>query len=187
VAKKFFAGLVLLLFPILVHAQAVAPVTQKRASLDVGGYFSYGQTDYGQNHAFGPGFYGDFDYRLMGGNFGVGIEGEARFLNFNTTGSLYEQNFLGGPRVTYHGWNHYIPYAKFLAGGSRFRYPSIIYGSGPVKIYNYTTFAYGGGLDIPISNKWTIRPVDFEYQHWTFPPTGLTPWVYSAGVSYTLF
>ncbi len=181
-AKKLFVGLVLLLFPILLHAQAVSPVTPKLATISVGGYFSYAQTDYGQNHAYGPGAYADFDYRIWH-SIGIGAEGEARFLNFHTVSGVYEQNFLGGPRVTYHYHRRLIPYGKFLIGGSRFHYPKFISN----QVYTYTTFAGGGGLDIKLNNRWTIRPGDFEYQHWSFPPTGLTPWVYSAGVSYRLF
>lgn len=181
--KKYFVVLALLsFFPILLHAQAVSPVTPKLATISVGGYFSYGQTDYGQNHAYGPGAYADFDYNIWR-NVGIGAEGEARFLDFHTAGGLYEQNFLGGPRLTYRLGTRWLPYVKFLAGGSRFHYPSFITN----QVYSYTTYAGGGGLDIHFNSRWTIRPADFEYQHWDYPPTGLTPWVYSAGVSYRLF
>ncbi len=186
VAKKFLVVFVMLVFPILLHAQAVSPVTPKLATLSVGGYFSYGQTDYGQRHAYGPGFYGDFDYRIWR-SVGVGVEGEARFLNFLTDSSsgkgIEEQNFLGGPRVTYQVGRRWLPYGKFLIGGSRFHYPTNISN----QTYNYTTYAGGGGLDIHLTDHISIRPGDFEYQHWDFPPTGLTPWVYSAGVSYRIF
>ncbi len=184
--KKLFSGLAFLFCPIFLLAQAVAPVTPKRATITAGGYFSFGQTDYGQRHAFGPGLYADFDYRVWR-NVGVGVEGEARFLDFLTDSSsgkgISEQNFLGGPRVTYELGRKWVPYVKFLVGGSRFHYPNFISN----QTYNYTTFAGGGGVDYKISSRLTIRPVDFEYQHWQFPPTGLTPWVYSAGVSYRLF
>jgi len=186
VAKKFLVGLALLLFPIYLHAQAVSPVTPKLATITVGGYFSYGQTDYGQRHAYGPGAYANFDYRIWR-DVGIGVEGEARFLNFLTDSSsgkgISEQNFLGGPRVTYRVGRRWIPYAKFLIGGSRFHYPSFISN----QSYTYTTYAIGGGVDFRLNDRWTIRPADFEHQHWDFPPTGLTPWVYSAGVSYRLF
>lgn len=131
----------------------------------------------------GLGAYADFDYRIWR-SVGVGLEGEARFLNFHTTGGLFEENFLGGPRITYLVGSHWTPYVKFLVGGSRFRYPNPPYGT---NVYNYTTFAGGGGLDYKLTRRITIRPADFEYQHWSFPPTGLTPWVYSAGVSYRFF
>lgn len=185
-AKKFLIVFALLLFPVYGHAQAVAPVTQKRATINVGALFSYGQTDYGQRHAFGPGFYGDFNYRFWN-NLGVGVEGEARFMNWLTDSSsgkgISLQNFVGGPRVTYTVGRRWLPYAKFLVGGSRFHYPTFISN----KSYNYTTYVYGGGLDIHLTDRWTLRPADFEHQHLDFPPTGLTPWAYSAGVSYRLF
>lgn len=181
-AKKFFVGFILLLFPIYLHAQAVSPVTPKRASLGAGGYFSFGQMDYGQHHNLGLGVYGDFDY-IAWRNFGVGVEGEARFLQFREKSGVYSQNYLGGPRITWHLTNRWTPYAKALIGGSRFHYPPFISN----QTYTYTTYAYGGGIDFHLNNRWTIRPGDFEYQRWNFPPTGLTPWVYSAGVSYRFF
>ena len=96
--KKLFSGLVFLFCPIFLLAQAISPVTPKRATITAGGYFSFGQTDYGQRHAFGPGAYADFDYRVWR-NIGVGVEGEVRFLNFLTDSSsgagICEQNFLG--------------------------------------------------------------------------------------------
>lgn len=180
--KKIFGGFAFLLFPILLHGQAVSPVTPKLATFSVGGYFSYGQTDYGQFHAYGPGAYADFDYRIWH-SVGIGAEGEARFLDFNTKNGLFEQNFLVGPRVTYTFGRRWVPYGKFLIGGSRFHYPKFITN----KVYDYTTLAGGGGLDFHLNHHWTIRPVDFEYQHWDFPPKGLTPWAYSAGVSYRIF
>lgn len=181
-ARKFLVVLVFLLFPILLQSQAVSPVTSKKATIGVGGYFSYGQTDYGQFHAYGPGFFANFDYRVWR-SVGVGLEGEGRFLDYGTQNNLYEQNFLVGPRVTYTIGRRWEPYGKLLFGGSRFHYPAFITN----KIYDYTTVAGGGGLDYHLNRHWSIRPVDFEYQHWDFPPTGLTPWVYSAGVSYRLF
>jgi opacity protein-like surface antigen len=183
VAKKFLCGFVLLLFPVLLHAQAVSPVTSKLATVTVGGMFSIGQSDYGQNsHLMGPGAYADFDYRIWR-EVGIGVEGEARFRNFNEISGVYEQNFLGGPRVTYRVGQRWLPYVKFLAGGTRFHYPTFISN----QVYTYTTLAGGGGIDFHFNDRWTIRPADFEYQHLNFPPTGLTPWVYSAGVSFRLF
>ncbi|MHB1936113.1 MAG: outer membrane protein [Acidobacteriaceae bacterium] len=188
--KKFFCGLAFLFCPIFLLAQAISPVTPKRATITAGGYFSYGQTDYGQRHAFGPGAYADFDYHVWR-NVGVGIEGEVRFLNFLTDSSsgagISEDNLLGGPRVTYEIGRKWLPYVKFLAGGSRFHYPCSKSFCISNQTYNYTTFAFGGGVDYKLTSHITVRPVDFEYQHWSFPPTGLTPWVYSAGVSYRLF
>lgn len=181
--KKFAVGFLLFLFPVFLHAQAVSPVTPKLATISAGGYFSYGQMDYGQHHNMGIGGFADFDYRIWN-EIGIGVEGEARFMNFHEYSGVYDQNFLGGPRLTYRLGSHWLPYVKVLAGGSRFHYPPFISN----QVYNYTTIAYGGGLDIKLNDRWSIRPADFEYQDFIdYPPTGLTPWVYSAGISYRIF
>lgn len=190
-AKGFLAGCVLFFFPMFLYGQAVAPVTTKRATFSAGGYFSFGGTDYGQNlgfsnrvhpDAYGPGAYADFNY-LLWKNLAVGAEGEVRFLDFGTPAGIHEQNFLGGPRLIYNNGGRFRPYVKFLIGGSRFKYPSFI----TDQTYTYTTLVGGGGLDIYLNDRWILRPVDFEYQHWDFPPSGLTPWVYSVGVAYQFF
>jgi len=181
VGKKLIACLFFIWIPVLAHSQAVSPVKDKTAYISVGGFYSYGQTDYGQNHAMGLGAYSDINYRVWR-RIGVGLEGEARFLNFHLVSGTYEQNFLGGPRVTYK-MKHFEPYVKFLAGGSRFHYPDFI----SKQVYTYTTFAGGGGLDVRLTDRLYLRAADFEYQHWLFPPSGLTPWVYSAGVSFRVF
>ena len=179
--KKLIACLFFILFPMLSHSQAVSPVKDKTAYISVGGFYSYAQTDYGQNHAMGLGAYSDINYRIWG-PVGVGAEGEVRFINFHLVSGTSFQNFLAGPRVTYKT-RHFEPYAKFLIGGSRFHYPTFI----SKDAYYYTTFAGGGGVDVKLTNRWYIRAADFEYQHWQFPPTGLTPWAFSTGVSFRVF
>lgn len=179
--KKLIACLFFTLFPVLLHSQAVSPVSEKTAYISAGGFYSIAQTDYGQNHAMGLGAYSDINYRVWRG-LGVGAEGEVRFIDFKLIAGTSFQNFLGGPRITYR-LRGFEPYAKVLAGGSRFHYPNFI----SKNAYYYTTFAYGGGLDLKLTNRFYLRAADFEYQHWEFPPTGLTPWAFSTGVSYRIF
>jgi hypothetical protein len=182
VGRKLLAGLAFVLFPILLHAQAISPVTPKNASFSAGGFFSYGQMDYGQHHNYGLGAYADFDYHVWR-NIAAGAEGEMRFMNFHEKSGVYDENFLAGPRVIMQFRRRFYPYAKVLAGETRFHYPTFISN----QLYSYTTIAIGGGLDLKLNRRITIRPADFEYQHLDFPPTGLTPWVYSVGASYTIF
>lgn len=130
----------------------------------------------------GPGIYGDFNYHLWR-NFSIGAEGEARFLDYHLVSGVSEQNFLIGPRLTYLTRRRFVPYVKVLAGVSRFHYPTFI----STQSYTYTTYAFGGGLDIHLTRRIIVRPADFEYQHWNFPPTGLTPWAFSVGAAYTVF
>lgn len=181
--KKLLGALLLYAaMPAFVHGQAVSPAKPKTAYLSIGGFYSYGQMDYGQHHSSGEGGYLDINY-LVYRNIGAGLEGEFRDIDFQIKSNTSYMNLIGGPRITYH-MRHFEPYVKYLAGGSRFHYPDFI----TKKTYDYNTTAIGGGLDIRLSGRWYLRGADFERQRFTnYPPYGLTPWVFSAGVSYRLF
>ena len=182
--KRRIALLALLLFPIVAHSQALLPMKNKTAYFSAGAFYSIAQTDYGQNNhrAKGFGAYSDLNY-LVWRRLGVGAEGEVRFIQYDLIAGTHFQNFLGGPRFTYHT-KHFEPYVKALAGGSRFYYPSFI----SKKAYTYTTYAIGGGLDIKVTNHFSWRVADFESQRFVnYPPHGLTPWTLSTGISYRIF
>ena len=124
---------------------------------------------------------------MYGAALAVGVEGEMRFLNFLTDSSsgtgIKEQNFLGGPRVTYQVGRRWLPYGKFLSEEAGFTIRTLSPTSSTLIRPSRAAAAW-----ITISRIASpFVPPTFEYQHWDFPPTGLTPWVYSAGVSYRIF
>ena len=51
------------------------------------------------------------------------------------------------------------PYGKVMIGNGQFNFP-FSYGHG-----GYLMFAPGGGLDIHY-HRFSIRAIDYEYQHW---------------------
>ncbi len=177
-----------LFFPVMAYSQAVSPATARGAYFSVGGFYSYAQMDYGQHHAMGWGGFSDLNYWPFGhgrllGSIGVGLEGEARVIDFHLKSGTAFQNYLGGPRVSFRT-RYFEPYGKFMYGGSRFHYPTFI----STQTYTYTTYAIGGGLDVKMSNRVYFRAVDFEDQHFTnYPPYGLTPWTLSTGLSFRIF
>ncbi len=180
--KRSIGFLILLLFPILSYSQAISPMKNKTAYWKVGGFYSLAQTDYGQNHARGFGAYTDLNYWVWR-RIGVGAEGEARIIDMHLVANTRFQNYLGGPRIAYH-MKHFEPYAKVLAGGSRFYYPDFY----SKKAFDYTTYAIGGGIDIKVTYRFAWRVMDFEDQRFVnYPPYGLTPWTLSSGISYRLF
>ncbi len=187
-AKKFFVGLALLLFfPIFLHAQAVSPVTPKRSVAFLRRIFFLRADGLRSKTSPMDRAFTAISIIVSGAMWALALKAKHVFENFLTNSDTGKgialQNFLGGPRVTYRIGRRLMPYGKFLFGGTRFHYPTFI----SSQYYTYTTYAIGGGLDYQLTNHISIRPVDFEYQHLDFPPTGLTPWVYSAGVSYRLF
>ncbi len=176
--RSLLASLFLLLFSVSIsgplHAQVVA-AGRGGAHLVVGGFFSEFQPDYGPNHLLGIGGYVDFNLRGH-----LGVEGEMRFLRFNQTYDVHEDNYNLGPRYRwrFHRWE---PYGKVMIGNGQFNFP-FSYGHG-----GYLLVAPGGGLDIHF-HRFTIRAVDYEYQHWyNFQNSSLTPNGFSSGIAYRIF
>jgi opacity protein-like surface antigen len=160
------------------NAQKLPTATSPAAYLAVGGTYGEFQAQYPQRLLGGAGVYVDLNVRR---NFGV--EGEVRWLRQNQIAGSNETTYLVGPRFELHR-GRYLPYAKALVGGGHLVQP---YGAG---YGNYTVFAFGGGLDINVTEKIKLRAIDFEYQDWPLfyfpgiPQQAITPYGVSAGLSY---
>jgi hypothetical protein len=175
------------------RAQVVPSAYTQRFIVNVGVLGSAFQPDYAAgavaktspNRLYGPGAYVDLKLARW-----VQFEAEARWLRFNSYLDIREDNYLIGPRLPIERlrFRQATPYAKFLIGRSRmnFEYSGIL--------NYYTDIAYGGGVDVKLTKKITLRAIDFEYQKWLgwpnipgFSNTSLSPYGGSVGVSYKVF
>jgi hypothetical protein len=175
------------------RAQVVPSAYAQRFTINVGALGSVFQPDYkgggvaqtGPYRLYGDGAYVDVKLTRW-----VQIEAEARWLRFNSYLNIREDNYLIGPRLPIERlrYKRAIPYAKVLVGRGRmnFEYDSIL--------NYYTDIAFGGGVDVKLTKKITIRAFDFEYQQWIgwpnltgYPNTTLSPYGGSVGVSYKVF
>jgi opacity protein-like surface antigen len=110
-----------------------------------------------------------------------GAELEYHDLNIITPQDFGESSILFNVRYT-REYGRFHPYAKVGAGIG-----SAIESVGDYKVASKTShgmYDFGGGLDIAVTHKINIRLIDYEYQHWSYAPNGLTPWVGSIGVAY---
>lgn len=167
------------------RAQVVPAATSSSFRLSAGALGSLAQPDYegtfeaatSPNRIYGPGAYVDIHFSRW-----VQIEGEARWLRLNQFKPIYlpegngETTYLIGPRIPIGTFHRVTPYGKFLVG------------LGSASFINGNTFvlAYGGGVDVRLSHRFTLRAVDFEYQQWRVTPT-LYPYGGSVGISYRIF
>ena len=152
---------------------ATGPGTAVRIGCGISGF----QIDYGERHLGGG-----FAWVDANPYWRVGIEGEARWLRFNSDNQVTESTYLIGPRVPILTHGAFEPYVKAMAGGARFNFP-FGYGTG-----TYFVFGGGGGVDVNVGRRWQVRAVDVEYQRWPkFSFGALTPYGVSAGISYRLF
>ena len=148
--------------------------------LTTSGYYS--TNGYGINKLGGVGAYADLNLFR-----GLGIEGEARWQRFHQQGTIFQDNYLVGPRFQMGNRGRLAPYIKALVGYGYMNYEQN-YAHGW-----FNAIAVGGGLDVRVTRRISLRALDVEYQQWPqwqqplVQTTTLFPYGVSAGVSYRLF
>jgi opacity protein-like surface antigen len=161
--------------PQLAHAQA-NPTATALSNLQIGGGFSYARTDYGQRGDKGMTFFGDYDLGVH-----YGIEAEYHYMSIDTPDLVSENSFAIGPRFILRK-HHFKFYGKGMIGLGHITVPLT-----PTNrlVANETDFLFagGGGVEYLIGSHLTLRPVDVEYQRWSFR-NGLTPVVFTIGAAY---
>ena len=169
------------------RAQVVPSAYAQRFTINVGLLGSVFQPDYkgggvaqtGPYRLYGDGAYVDVKLTRW-----VQIEAEARWLRFNSYLDIREDNYLIGPRLPIERlrFKRATPYAKVLVGFGRMNFEyNAAYG-------RFTDIAYGGGVDVKLTKRITLRAIDFEYQQWpNWLSSSLSPYGGSVGVSYKIF
>jgi hypothetical protein len=112
----------------------------------------------------------------------VQFEAEGRRSRFNAYEGITQDNYLIGPRLPVYHFRKATVYGKALGG-----YSKMNFGSG-YGIGHYTDFAFGGGVDVKLTRRISLRAVDVEYQYWPWwSNTALSPYGASVGMSYKVF
>ena len=175
-------------------AQAVPSADINRFSITLGATASAFQPDFAGNWALGtnglyypvaqssnypligPGAYVDVKFTRW-----VQLEAEGRWLRCHRYQDIHEDNYLIGPRVpVYQFWKATV-YGKALGGFSRMDLGYGYHGS-------FTALAFGGGMDVRLTKRISIRAFDAEYQYWpSWGNSTISPYGASAGVSYKIF
>jgi opacity protein-like surface antigen len=159
------------------QAQVRPSAIRSPVTLSVGGMASAFDPDYVHYKSIGIGGYVDLDIQHH-----LGVEAEGRWQRFREVDGISQDNYLIGPRYRFRRIWHVQPYAKALGGFSNMNFGSG-FGTG-----RFTTFAFGGGLDMKVDRHWTVRVPDFEYQWYpSFFNTSLHPYGASVGLSYRFF
>jgi hypothetical protein len=169
------------------RAQVVPSATGRPFSLTAGGLASAFQPDYmgggiaqtSTNRIYGVGAYVDVKCTRW-----IQVEAEGRWLRFNQLANIYQDNYLIGPRLPIphaHIWRA-TPYAKVLVGYANMNFEfNEVHG-------RFTDIAYGGGVDIKLTRRISVRAIDFEYQQWPeWLSSSLSPYGASVGVGYRIF
>ncbi|MGD0295093.1 MAG: outer membrane beta-barrel protein [Terracidiphilus sp.] len=187
----------LFLFSILLFAGTVAAGAQvvpsaagRQVSITVGGMASAFQPDFAgvwnsngvvaqadPRPLYGVGAYVDVKLRRW-----VQFEAEARWLRWNQYKGIYQDNYLIGPRLpVYRFWKATV-YGKALAGYSKMSFDPV-----PGDTGKFTDIAFGGGMDVKLTKRISLRVPDVEYQYYPYINSPLSPYGVSVGVGYKIF
>ena len=181
------------------RAQAGASAVGRQFSITAGGMASIFQPDFvydswacapcqassswypvakaGSQPLLGAGAYVDVDFSRW-----VQIEAEGRWLRFNQYVGVNQDNYLIGPRVSIFRAQRTTVYAKALGG-----YSKMVFGTGNGN-GQFTALAFGGGLDLKVTKRISLRAADFEYQYWpAWGNSSLSPYGASMGIGYRIF
>ena len=159
------------------EAQAVPTATGPGGRLSLGVAASGFQADYGKRYIGGGAVYVDANLTMH-----LGLEAEARRLQYNEEAGIRQTTYLAGPRLTLRP-HALSPYAKLLVGIGQFHFP---YGYADGR---YFVVAPGAGIDYRVGGTGIkLRLIDFEYQDWPqFTYGQLHPYGISAGISVRLW
>jgi hypothetical protein len=182
------------------HAQVVPTAAARQFSITAGGMASIFQPDFKGDWAcagpclapsqilypaaqssnqplFGAGAYVDIKLTRW-----VQLEAEGRWQRFNEYADISQDNYLIGPRYPVYRLGRSKLYAKALFGYSKMNFD--VFGDHG----KFTDLAFGGGVDVKLTKRVSLRAVDFEYQYW--PQWGnstISPYGASMGISYKIF
>jgi len=143
-------------------------------------YGGGGFAETGPNRLYGLGTYVDVKFNRW-----VQIEAEGRWLQLNQLDNINQSNYLIGPRYPIrklHFWRA-TPYAKVLIGYANMNFEF------NEATGRFTDIAYGGGLDVKLTKRISVRAIDFEYQQWPkwINNQQLFPYGASVGIGYRVF
>jgi hypothetical protein len=118
----------------------------------------------------------------------IQIEAEARFSRFNQYANIHQDNYLVGPRIPIRRFGRFTPYAKVLVGITSMDMGPNPTGTGADPSGRFFTAAYGEGVDVKLTKRFTLRAVDVEFQQvpkWF--GSSVSPYGASMGLSYKIF
>jgi opacity protein-like surface antigen len=170
------------------HAQVTHAGSQQGLPLVIGGGYSNFATDYGPAGTRMSAIAAWADYYLQDVApkiSGLGIEIEARDLNYGAPFRLRQTTGMAG--VIYE-WSHYYrfrPYGKFIAGQGSLDFPNNGTITNPYTHDTYLVTAPGGGVDIRVLPHVFVR-AEYQYQEWhqVLGPRNLTPNGITVGASW---
>jgi outer membrane protein OmpA-like peptidoglycan-associated protein len=163
---------ILILFGGAASAQVASSVDPFPARLDLAGGYTFTRANappatcgcFDMNGGFASGTFNLGEWFGIEGRFTMGHASNISSLDQNLT----LMTFTGGPKVTWRT-DHFSPYGDFLIGGARGS--GSYFPSASSFKTSATSFAWstGGGIDVRLSDRLSLRAVDAQFLRTGFP------------------
>jgi hypothetical protein len=138
----------------------------------------------------GSGIYLQYGVRTMGGLTGfvdldarspLGVELEGRWVELNQRANVHTETYSVGPRY-HHSFGNLQAYGKGMVGFGDFNFPY------DLARGRFVVVTAGGGVDLEVRRRLSVRAVDVEYQCWPqFTYGTMSSFVVSAGLRVRVF
>jgi outer membrane immunogenic protein len=115
----------------------------------------------------------------------VGDFGGCKVTGLPTGNSGSQINYLFGPRLTYHGYGRFSPFAQTLLGGAHSSATATVPGF-PSTSASANSFGWtlGGGADFALNQNFSFRAIQFEYFMTHFGGTRQNDFRIQSGIVY---
>jgi opacity protein-like surface antigen len=170
--------------PICSFAQANPSAYVQQHTLSIGGEYSLWNSDFfGNNLSLNRSAFTIYgDYLVYNSAWPVSLEVNYSRIMDHDQDNRQMSSFLFGPQVSHH-YGRFEPFAKVLGGFGHLN-------ANDVLTYqqdgDHFAIGLGGGMDYRLTNRITLRPVDFTYERWNFTPHALSPYMVGFGLSYRI-
>jgi peptidoglycan-associated lipoprotein len=153
-------------------AQVAAPVEPFPARLDLAGGYSFTRANappascgcFDMNGGFASGAFNLSQWFGIEGRFTIGHASNISSLGQDLT----LMTFTGGPKVTWRTYR-FAPYGDFLVGGARGSGSFFPTGSGYSTTASSFAWSTGGGIDVRLTDRFSLRAVDAQFLRTGFP------------------
>jgi outer membrane immunogenic protein len=155
-----------ILFGFALFATGIAQAQETRG-MEISGQYQYVRINPGQGAPSSScqGAGGTFAVNLTRWVGVVGDVGGCKITGLPAGSASHEINYLFGPRLAYHNYGRFTPYAQVLLGGETLSATVTGFPSSSVNTFAMT---FGGGADFTLTHHLAFRAIQVEYLYTHF-------------------
>lgn len=173
-----------MILPVCSFAQVNPSAYVQKHTLSIGGEYTLFNSDFfGNNLSLNRSAFTIYgDYLVYNSAWPVSLEVNYTRITNHDKDQRKMSSFMFGPQVSRH-YGRFEPFAKLIGGVGYLSSTDVLTQQ---QIGYHFGIGMGGGMDYRLTNRITLRPVDFTYERWNFTPHALSPYMVGFGLSYRI-